>query len=165
MNITSKFDASSDIIEELERLRREVEDKDRILKQKELEIDRSNHLLNTFNTQIKEIQSVFEQQETQKKVFIESHIKILTQLEEKLLKEKRIWLNEQAIRLGRLTTQRQGTKYVEVWEEGEGYKKLHAKLKEISNEKDEIERLKKNRNKLKQKKNGLPAVPTDGFSG
>ena len=52
-----------------------------------------------------------------------------------------------------------------MWEEGEGYKKLHAKLKEIQNDKEEIERLKKNRNKLKQKKNGLPAVPVDGFSG
>lgn len=81
-------------------------------------------------------------------------------------KEKRIWLNEQAIRLGRLTTQRQGTKYVEVWEEGEGFKKLHLKLKEIQLEKEEIERLKKNRNKSKVKKsNNLPAVPVDGFSG
>ena len=81
-------------------------------------------------------------------------------------KEKRIWLNEQAIRLGRLTTQRQGTKFVEVWEEGEGFKKLQLKLKEIQTEKDEIERLKKNRNKAKLKKQGsLPAVPTDGFTG
>jgi peptidoglycan hydrolase CwlO-like protein len=56
VNITSRFDTgSTDIIEELERLRKEVEDKDRVLKQKELEIDRSHHLLNTFNTQIKEI--------------------------------------------------------------------------------------------------------------
>jgi hypothetical protein len=75
-------------------------------------------------------------------------------------KEKRLWLNEQAIRLGRLTTQRQGTKYVEIWEEGEAFKKLQLKLKEITNEKEEIERLKKNR-KNKAKK---PAVPTDGFS-
>jgi len=56
VNITSRFDTgSTDLIEELERLRKEVEDKDRVLKQKELEIDRSHHLLNTFNTQIKEI--------------------------------------------------------------------------------------------------------------
>jgi len=77
-------------------------------------------------------------------------------------KEKRVWLNEQAIRLGRLTTQRQGTKYLEIWEEGEGFKKLHQKLKEITNEKEEIERLKKNRKstKVAVKK---PAVPTDGF--
>jgi hypothetical protein len=81
-------------------------------------------------------------------------------------KEKRIWLNEQAIRLGRVTTARQGTKYVEVWEEGEAFKKLNQKLREINADKEEIERLKKNRNKQKViKKGALPAVPTDGFSG
>ncbi len=93
-------------MEELERLRKELEDRDRIIKQKEVEIERSNQLLNTFSSQIKDIQAVFEQQETQKKVFIESHIKTLSALEEKMRKEKRIWLNEQAIRLGRLTMQR-----------------------------------------------------------
>lgn len=129
---------------------------------KEQEVEKSNQLLNQFSSQIKEIQAVFEQQETQKKVFIESHIRTLTALEEKMRKEKRVWLNEQAIRLGRLTTQRQGTKYLEIWEEGEGFKKLHQKLKEITNEKEEIERLKKNRKvaKVAVKK---PAVPTDGF--
>lgn len=94
------------VMEELERLRKELEDRDRIIKQKEVEIERSNQLLNTFSSQIKDIQAVFEQQETQKKVFIESHIKTLSALEEKMRKEKRIWLNEQAIRLGRLTMQR-----------------------------------------------------------
>lgn len=64
-------------------------------------------------------------------MFIESHIKTLTSLEEKIRKEKRIWLNEQAIRLGRLSLQRQGTKYIEIWEEGEGFKKIHQKLREI----------------------------------
>jgi|LauGreDrversion4_2_1035121.scaffolds.fasta_scaffold126611_1 hypothetical protein len=50
MNISSKFETQTDLLEELEKLRKELEDKDRLLKQKELEIDRSNHLLNTFNT-------------------------------------------------------------------------------------------------------------------
>jgi hypothetical protein len=59
----------------------------------------------------------------QKKVFMDAHVKTLTALEEKLRKEKRAWLNEQAIRLGRLTMTRQGTKYVEVWEDGEAFKK------------------------------------------
>jgi NADP-dependent 3-hydroxy acid dehydrogenase YdfG len=40
-------------------------------------------------------------------------------------------LNEQAIRLGRLSLQRQGTKYIEIWEEGEGFKKIHQKLRDI----------------------------------
>ena len=88
-------------------------------------------------------------------------------MEDKLRKEKRIWLNEQAIRLGRLTTQRQGTKFVEIWEEGEAFRKIHQKLREIQHEKEEIEKLKKNRNKNKSVKKTpsvLPSVPTDGFS-
>ena len=69
--------------------------------------------------------------------------------------------------MGRLTNQRQGTKFLEVWEEGEAFRKLTLKHKEIQVEKEEIEKLKKNRNKGSKivKKNGLPAVPTDGFSG
>lgn len=88
-------------------------------------------MLNTFSLQIKEYTALFDQHEIQKKLFIESHIKTLTLLEEKIRKEKRIWLNEQAIKLGRLTTQRQGTKFVDMWEEGEAFRKLHKKLKEI----------------------------------
>lgn len=87
-------------------------------------------------------------------------------MEEKLRKEKRLWLNEQAVRLGRLTLIRQGTKHVDMWEEGEAFKKLNLKLREIQSEREEIERLKKNRNKQKTlKKSTLPAVPIDGFSG
>lgn len=70
-------------------------------------------------------------QETQRKIYIETIIKYLISLEEKIRREKRIYLNEQAIRLGRLTTQRQGTKFVEIWEEGDAFKQLHMKLKEI----------------------------------
>lgn len=112
-------------------MKKELEDKDILLRQKEIELEKNNQCLSTYNTQIKEIQSVFETHEAQKKLFIESHVKTLSQLEEKIRKEKRIWINEQAIRLGRLTTQRQGTKFVEVWEEGEAFKKLHIKLREI----------------------------------
>lgn len=150
---------------ETERLRRELDDQNRLLQQKEEEVAKSTHLLNTFSQQIKEYTALLEQNEAQKRLFIESHIKTLTLLEEKIRKEKRIWLNEQAIKLGRLTTQRQGTKFVDAWEEGEAFKKLHSKLKEIQREREEIEKLKKNRNKSKgMKKNGsLPQVPFDGF--
>lgn len=52
-------------------------------------------------------------------------------LEDKIRKEKRLYLNESAIRLGRLTTQRQGTKFLEIWEEGEAFKSIKNKLKDI----------------------------------
>ena len=42
----------------------------------------------------------------QKKIYIETLIKYLVDLEEKTRKEKKVWLNEQSIRLGRQATQR-----------------------------------------------------------
>jgi hypothetical protein len=53
-----------------------------------------------------------------------------------------------------------------MWEEGEAFRKLHIKLREIQYDREEIEKLKKNRNKAKTvKKSGtLPSVPLDGFS-
>ena len=55
---------------------------------------------------------------------------------------------------------------IEIWEEGEAFRKIHSRLQEIQVDKEDIERLKKNRNKSKvQKKGNLPLVPTDGFSG
>eukprot|EP00350_Pseudokeronopsis_sp_OXSARD2_P011001 CAMPEP_0170553866 /NCGR_PEP_ID=MMETSP0211-20121228/11704_1 /TAXON_ID=311385 /ORGANISM="Pseudokeronopsis sp., Strain OXSARD2" /LENGTH=436 /DNA_ID=CAMNT_0010862487 /DNA_START=666 /DNA_END=1976 /DNA_ORIENTATION=- len=115
---------------------------------------------------MKDIQSVVDSYDCQKKIYIDTLIKYLVDLEEKTRKEKRIWLNEQAIRLGRFTTQRQGTKFVECWEEGEASKKLKQRQQEIQQQKEEIERLKKNRIKCKSLKKGasLPSVPYDGFS-
>ena len=53
-----------------------------------------------------------------------------------------------------------------MWEEGEAFRKLNQKLKEIQVDKEEIEKMKKNRNKNKGlRAKGLPSVPTDGFSG
>jgi hypothetical protein len=48
----------------------------------------------------------------------------MTELEEYKRREKRLWLNEQGIRLGRVTSVRQGAKIVEVWEEGDQVVKL-----------------------------------------
>ncbi|CDW74566.1 protein kinase domain containing protein [Stylonychia lemnae] len=171
INNSQNIDQTSKMIQQIkdenDQLKRNLDNQMKLFRQKEEEHSKSNQLLNTFNQQIKEITSLYEQQEAQKKLYIESLVKTLTSLEDKLRKEKRIWLNEQAIRLGRLTTQRQSTKFIEVWEEGEAFKKLHIKLREIQREKEEIEKLKKNRNKVKSVKKSasvLPSVPTDGFS-
>jgi len=54
-------------------------------------------------------------------------------------RQRRIWINEQSVRLGRLQTQRQGTRIGDCWEEGEAFRKINLRLREIQNEKDEIE--------------------------
>lgn len=78
-----------------------------------------------------------------------------------------MWLNEQAIKLGRLSSVRQSTKLMEVWEEGEAILKLQSRLREIAMEKEEIEKLKKKSKqqakRITQNGKTLPLVPTDAF--
>ena len=96
-----------------------------------------------FDQQIREMQSLLESNDSLKRTYVDTLIKYLTELEDKNRKERRIFLNEQSIRLGRVSTVRQGTKVVDMWEEGEAMLKLQTRLREIQLEKDEIEKLKK----------------------
>ena len=66
-----------------------------------------------------------------KRIYTDTLIKYLTELEDKNRKERRMWLNEQSIKLGRVSTIRQGTKVVDGWEEGESILKLQTRLREI----------------------------------
>ncbi len=70
-------------------------------------------------------------------------IKYLTELEDHRRRERRLWLNEQGIRLGRVSSVRQGSKVVEVWEEGEQVIKLQNRLKEITDEREERKKRRK----------------------
>ena len=99
-------------------------------------------------------------------------IKYLTELEDKNRKERRIFLNEQSIKLGRVSTVRNGSKVVDMWEEGESIIKLQTRLREIALEKEEIEKLKKRAKQNKRGQNNqnnsasskmLPPVPLDAF--
>lgn len=96
-----------------------------------------------FDQQIREMQIMLEQNEGMKRLYTDTLIKYLTELEDKNRRERRIQLNEQSIKLGRVTSCRQGTKVVDMWEEGDQIIKLQTRLREIQAEKDEIEKLKK----------------------
>ena len=54
-----------------------------------------------------------------------------------------------------------------MWEEGESILKLQTRLREISTEKEEIEKLKKKAKQVKKQSSNAgskPPVPTDGFN-
>ena len=70
------------------------------------------------------MQGLLESNESMKRLYIDTMIKYLTELEDKNRKERRIFLNEQSIKLGRVSTVRNGTKVVDMWEEGESIIKL-----------------------------------------
>lgn len=115
------------------------------------------------------MQTLLESNESMKRLYTDTLIKYLTELEDKNRKERRIFLNEQSIKLGRVTTVRQGTKVVDMWEEGEAIIKLQTRLREIQMEREEIEKLKKRTKQSKRNGNGNqskmppPATPYDGF--
>ena len=62
-----------------------------------------------FDQQIREMQSMLESNESLKRLYVDTLIKYLTELEDKNRKERRIFLNEQSIKLGRVSTVRKGT--------------------------------------------------------
>jgi hypothetical protein len=123
-----------------------------------------------FDQKMKEVQQVIEQNTHQKKLYIQSLKKYLIELEEKSRKELRQWCNEQQVRLGKWHTNGQisnSNRTKEMWQEGEAYRKINQRIQQIQIEKEEIEKLKKNRkrdSKLqnKAKLNNLPLVP-DAF--
>jgi hypothetical protein len=65
------------------------------------------------------MQTMLDQNESLKRLYTDTMIKYLTELEDKNRKDRRITLNEQSIKLGRVTSVRQGSKVVDMWEEGE----------------------------------------------
>ena len=70
------------------------------------------------------MQGIITTHESSKTLYKDTLIKYLTELEDHWRKERRLWLNEQGIRLGRVSSMRQGTKVVEVGEEGDQVLKL-----------------------------------------
>lgn len=136
----------------VEQLQKELSETKRQLKEKTIEVEKSTQLFTMFDQQVREMQGLLEQNESLKRLYIDTLIKYLTELEDKNRKERRIFLNEQSIKLGRVSTVRQGTKVVDMWEEGEAIIKLQTRLREIAMEKEEIDKLKK-RSKMLNKRN------------
>jgi hypothetical protein len=69
--------------------------------------------------QVRELQQLVVSHENSKALFKDTIIKYLVELEEQRKKDRRAQLNEQGTRLGRVSSIRQGSKLVEVWEEGD----------------------------------------------
>ena len=92
------------LIQENQRLTTEVDKQKTDIENKEAELEKSHQVMETWETQMVAFREQNEQNSSKQKHYHEALVKYLTQLEEKIRKEKRIWLNEQQIRLGRLTT-------------------------------------------------------------
>lgn len=111
-----------------------------------VENEKNSQLFQIFDQKMKEVQQIIEQNTHLKKLYIAGLKKYLIQLEEKTRKEKRLWINEQQVRLGRYHVSAGVTSRCrEMWHDGEAYHKFNHRLAAIQAEKEEIEKLKKNR--------------------
>lgn len=72
--------------------------------------------------------------------------KYLIKLQEKIKQEKRIWIYEQAKRLGRPSGN-----FTETWEDGEEIKAVKKKLDEVRQERDHLDKMKKKKKNNKRK--------------
>ena len=156
----SSPNASSDQI--ITSLKSQLANSNHKLASLELESSKNSQLFQMFDQKMREVQSVIETNNSQKRQYVSSLHKYLIELEIKEKREKRRWINEQGIRLGRLGGVKVGAiGRSECWEEGDAFRRINQRLREIQLDKDEIEKLKKSR-KNKATKNKLPMVP-DAF--
>lgn len=111
-----------------------------------VENEKNSQLFQIFDQKMKEVQQIIEQNSHYKKLYVAALKKYLIMLEEKTRKEKRQWINEQQVRLGRFHVSAGVTaRSREMWHDGESYHKFNLRLAAIQAEKEEIEKLKKNR--------------------
>lgn len=89
-----KTPSRKDLGSENEALRAELEALKVQLRSKEIENEKNAQLFNMFDQKMKEVQQVIEQNNSQKRQYVQALHKYLIGLENKSRKEKRIWLNE-----------------------------------------------------------------------
>ena len=107
-------------------------------------------MFSIFDQKMRSVQQIIEQNNAQMRLYRHALHKQLTNLEQITRKERRVWLNEQSIRLGRVggVAGVRGSRMSmsgDQWEEGEAFRKVNQRLREIHAEKEEIEKLKKSR--------------------
>jgi hypothetical protein len=104
--IHNNSDPDSANQQELESLRSQLTECKSQLRNKTIELEKSTQLFTMFDQQVREMQVMIDSYESQKRLCTDTMIKYLTELEDKNRREKRMWLNEQSIKLGRLSSMR-----------------------------------------------------------
>ena len=74
---------------------------------------------------MREVTQVIERDALQRKAYCSALHKSLVELEMANRRQRRIWINEQSVRLGRLQTGRHGSRVGEYWEEGDAFRRIN----------------------------------------
>lgn len=131
------------LVEDKEKLIRDLGEKNKTLNEREKENEKLKLILLENEENFKSITMLNKTYESQLLLSRKSLIKYLKDNEESKRNLKKIWLNEQAYRLGKFSIQRAGARLMEVWEDGEEINNIKNAIKEIKNNKEDLEKVKK----------------------
>lgn len=145
--------------EEVEKLNKELNEKNKQMNDKDREIDKLKVKCSEYEDNLKNILMINKQFEQQLLFAKVSLVKNLKELEENKRVHKKKWLNEQQLRLGRIAYQRTSHNIIEYWEEGEEFCAIKKRLTAIMNDKEDIEKQKKNLQNYQKRR-----TQTDGMT-
>ena len=131
------------LLEDNEKLIKDLGDKNRFILEKEKESEKLKIILIENEQSLKGLSMLNKNYESQMNLGKTSLIKYLKDFEELKRTQNKIWLNEQAYRLGKFSIQRMGHRVIEAWEDGEEINNVRNSIKQIKETKEDLEKLKK----------------------
>jgi tousled-like kinase len=131
------------LLEDNEKLVKDLGDKNRFIIEKEKESEKLKLIFLENEQSLKSLCMLNKSFESQINLGKNSLIKYLKEFEELKKTQNKIWLNEQAYRLGKFSIQRMGHRVIEAWEDGEEIKNVKNTVKQIKENKEDLEKLKK----------------------
>ncbi len=143
------------LLEENEKLQKELMDLKKSLQEKDKEIEKLKIKILDQEESIKNISLINKSLDHSLQNSKVGLIKYLKELEEIKKRDKKRSLNEQEFKLGRAVLQRVGAATIDVWEEGEEIVKLNNRIREIEKEKLDLENQKGNLSSYIKKRNSI----------
>ena len=138
-------ESREDMIQEIMKLRNENASMKSKIKDKDgRRLNDYSELTKKMERSIKELARNLEIWESKKAITKEALTKYITKSEDQTKKENKLWIKEQMHRLGRYIHTRVGTIFKSVWEDGEEFRKLKWELEEFNQERETIEKQRKN---------------------
>ncbi len=131
------------LLEDNEKLIKDLGDKNRFVLEKEKESEKLKIILIENEQSLKSLNMLNKSYESQINLGKSSLIKYLKEFEELKRTQNKIWLNQQAYRLGKFSVQRMGHRVIEAWEDGEEINNVKNSVKQIKETKEDLEKLKK----------------------
>jgi len=129
--------------EDNEKLIKDLGDKNKYISEKEKESEKLKLIILDNELNLKTLNILNKNYENQINQGKNSLIKYLKDYEELKRIKNKIWLNEQAYRLGKFSIQRMGHRVIEAWEDGEEIINVKNIIKTIKETKEDLEKLKK----------------------